>query len=313
MHATIQRQVAVLRESLDWPHETMHGIAMVLDDASVLETNGAGNFLNEAVMWEEKMGLARCGVPFRTYLLEDLKLPNFPKHRVFYFPNLFRCDSERLTLLKDVVFRDGNVVVWGPGSGISDGRTIGRESAASLTGFDFELLPSNCQRRVLISDFAHAITKGLSADTVLGGPLPYGPALLPVDGRPLGRAWTKQGRNHAGLAVKSFGKGARGDGGAGAGDYAGVFSTAAPLPAEFWRGVARFAGAHVYCESNDVLLADSSIVALHSLKPGPRRIALPGAFNVRDVVTGERVGAALKEIVFTLDEPGTRVFLLQQP
>jgi hypothetical protein len=276
-------------------------------------------------MWEEKMGLARCGVPYRIYLLEDLKLPNFPKHRVFYFPNLFKCDDERLRLLKDVVFRDGNVVVWGPGSGISDGEKIGKDSASKLTGFDFELIPSNCQRRVLISDFAHIITKGLSADTVLGGPLAFGPELLPKDGVMLGRAWTKQGRNYAGLAVKSFGKGARGEGGAptppdplsgrggGAGDYAAVFSTAAPLPADLWRGIARFAGAHVYCETSDVLMADSSVVALHTLKPGPRRIALPGTFNVRDVVTGERIGEGLEEIVFTLDEPGTRVFLLQKP
>ena len=36
---------------------------MILDDHAVLETNGAGNYHNEAVMWEQRMGLARCGVP----------------------------------------------------------------------------------------------------------------------------------------------------------------------------------------------------------------------------------------------------------
>ncbi|MGD0094195.1 MAG: hypothetical protein ABSE73_30170 [Planctomycetota bacterium] len=88
MHGIIQKQVETVRESLAWPHQTMPGIAMILDDSAVLETNGSGNFLNEAVMWEEKMGLARCGVPYRIYLLEDLKLPNFPRHRVF--PELCR-------------------------------------------------------------------------------------------------------------------------------------------------------------------------------------------------------------------------------
>ena len=32
------------------------------------------------------------------------------------------------------------------------------------------------------------------------------------------------------------------------------------------RNLARYAGAHVYCETNDVLMADSSVVAIHSLK-----------------------------------------------
>ena len=63
MQDVIRRQVDVIRQSLSWTHETVPGIAMVLDDTSVLETNGSGNYLNEAVMWEWKMGLARYGVP----------------------------------------------------------------------------------------------------------------------------------------------------------------------------------------------------------------------------------------------------------
>ena len=115
MHPIIERQVQAIKDSVNWPHETVPGIAVILDDTAVLETNGAGNYMNEAVMWELKTSLSRCGVPYRVYLLDDLKLPNFPKHRVFYFPNLFKVDDARLALLREKVFRDGNVVVWGPG------------------------------------------------------------------------------------------------------------------------------------------------------------------------------------------------------
>ena len=205
LHATIGRQVQVIKDSAKWPHETVPGIAMVIDDACALETNGAGNFLNEAVMWEWKMGLARCGVPFRVYLLEDLKRRDFPRHRVYYFPNLFRIDGERMELLRKKVFRDGNVVVWGPGSGISDGAAVGTHSASIPTGFEFEWWPVNYPRRTLITNFDHPITRGLRADTVIGGPLAYGPMLFPKDGTSLGLAWTKQGKNYSGLAVKQLG------------------------------------------------------------------------------------------------------------
>ncbi|OPZ31288.1 MAG: hypothetical protein BWZ02_00312 [Lentisphaerae bacterium ADurb.BinA184] len=316
IHAVIARQVEVLREALDWPHADVPGIAMILDDRAVLETNGAGNYFNEAVMWETKMGLARCGVPFRIYLFEDLRLAAFPPHRVFYFPNLFRGDDERLNLLREKVMRDGNVVVWGPGSGISDGTGLSVESAARLTGFAFEpLLAANLPRRTLVSDFAHPITKGLKADTILGGPLAYGPALYPKDGTALGVAWTKQGRNYTGLAVKEFGRGARGthsgQGEPGPGDWTSVFTTAIPLPADLWRNLARYAGAHVYCESNDVLMADGTIVALHSLQPGRKTILLPEERRVFDVVTGRRIARRATSIAFTLDAPGTRVFRLE--
>jgi len=314
LQAIIHRQVQAIRQSIEWPHKTVPGIAMILDDASLLETNGNGAFLNEAVMWEQKMGIARCGVPHNIYLLEDLELDNFPRHRVFYFPNLFKVDAKRLELLKKKVFRDGNVVVWGPGSGISDGETIGTASAARLTGFEFEMIRVNSQRRILISNFDHPVTKGLAADQFIGGPLPYGPVLLPTDGLELGTAWVKGGHIHMGMSLKEFGRGAAGNGKPGPrgdGDFAAVFMTAVNLPANLWRNLARYAGAHVYSDTNDVLVADSSIVAVHSLQSGKKRIALPGQYRVREVITGKPYAASTSEIVFDLKAPETRIFLLE--
>ena len=312
----IQRQVEVIRESLAWKHETMPGIAMILDDSAVLETNGAGNFFNDAIMWEEKMGIARCGVPHNIYLFEDLALDNFPEHRVFYFPNLFRVDDQRLELLKKKVFRDGNIVIWGPGSGISDGKVIGIASAAKLTGFQFEMLPANAPRRILISNFEHPVTRNLDADTVIGGPLPYGPVMMPTDGTELGLAWAKGGNNYIGMAIKEFGKGAagkyKGKESLRTGDYAAIFTTAVPLPANLWRNIARYAGAHVYTESNDVFMADNSVVALHSLKSEKKKISLPGKYRVKDLISGKEYAKNTSEIVFDLKAPETRVFLLEK-
>jgi hypothetical protein len=298
----IRQQVRAIRESIERPHAAVPGIAMILDDTAVLETNGAGNFFNEAILWEQKMGIARCGVPHNIYQFEDLELDNFPRHRVYYFPNLFRVDAKRLELLRRKVFRDGAVIVWGPGSGISDGERIGAESATRLTGFEFETIDANAPRRILISNFEHPITRGLAEDTVIGGPLAYGPVLMPLNGTPLGIAWAKGGFNHTGLAVREIGSGdAR---------YTSVFVTAVNLPAALWRNLARHAGAHVWSESNDVLVANSTLVALHSIRSGPKRIALPGLYRVRDVVANAEYAPATREILFDLKAPETRVFAL---
>ena len=316
-HKVITRQVAAIKESIHWPHETMPGIAMILDDTSVLETNGAGNYLNEAVMWEQKMGMARCGVPHRIYLFDDLSLDQFPAHRVYYFPNLFRVDEQRLEILREKVFRNGQVVIWGPGSGISDGTHISPDSASRLTGFSFDMLPLNVQRRIILTNFDHPITQDLNPDTILGGSLPYGPVLFPKDGIELGMALTKWQCNQVGLAVKTFGHGAAMDcadqGTPGAGDYASVFTTAIPLPAALWRGLARYAGAHVYCDENDIVLADRSIVALHSMKSGEKRIMLPGRYNVTDVISDTEYARDTDQITFKLKAPETRVFRIEMP
>jgi hypothetical protein len=301
MHQVIEQQVRVIEQSVDWPHEDVPGIAMVLDDSAILETSGNGSIYNEQIMWEWRGGLARCGVPVRMYQVADLSLDNLPPHRVWYFPNLYRADEARIRLLHERICRDGRVIVWGPGSGISDGRTIGGEAASRLTGFAFDMLATNEQRRVQVTNFDHPITRDLEPDLMYGSPTAYGPCLFPRDGTRLGGALIKQGRNYGGLAIRDMG------------GWHSLFTAAAPLPAALWRGIARFAGAHVWCESNDVLLAGRSVVALHSLKSGPRVIRLPSRCRVTDLVSGRLVAEGSQEIRVELTAPQTAVFHLEQP
>jgi len=299
IQAIIRRTVEVQREALAWDRHEVDCVAMVIDDGAALETNGSGNVGSELVMEEWKNGLSHCGVPYRIYLLDDLQLDNFPPHRLYYFPNLYRVDDERLALLQRKVMRNGNVIVWGPGSGISDGHRLGPESAARLTGFDFDFLPVNHPRRVQITNFDHPATAGLAPDAHYGSPLAYGPLLHPRGGVELGLARTKAGRNEQGLAVKEM------DG------WQSVFTFAGPLPADLWRGLARFSGTHVYSETNDVLLADSSLVALHSIRRGEKVLSLPAPARVTDLVTGEVMVAPGGSIRFDLEAPQTRVFRIE--
>jgi len=315
---TIARQIEVAKEVAGWRHQDVPGIAVVLDDNAPLETNGNALPLNEAVMWQVKMGLARCGVPYRIYQFNDLKLDNFPKHHLFYFPDLYRVSDDRLQVLKDKVFRDGNVVLWGPGSGISDGVTIGATSATKLTGFSFDTLGANYERRTQIDNFDSPVTADLDADATYGTGLAYGPVLYPKDGTSLGLAWTKLGKPFSGLSVKYLGKGPLGLAGAkpvlGAGDWASVFTTSVPIPAGIWRGLARLSGTHVYCDTNDVVVADSSVLGIHTVKAETKTLYLPGTYQVEDVVTGKIVANRTNKLVFAMDAPDTRVFhLVQRP
>jgi hypothetical protein len=85
------------------------------------------------------------------------------------------------------------------------------------------------------------------------------------------------------------------------------------LPAGFWRNAARLAKAHVWCETDDVLVASREIVALHSIAPGDKTIRLPRPSRVVDLITGNEVAAKTEEIRFEMKSPGTRVFQLLEP
>jgi hypothetical protein len=314
LKAVWRRQVKVMAEALNWPHAPVPGIAMIIDDSAVLESSGNGSYPHEAVMWEQKMGLARCGVPHSIHLFEDLARPDFPPHRVFYFPNLVRVDDERLALLRQRVCRDGVVVVWGPATGLADGRTLDVAHAAAATGYQLDLYPHNYPRRVLLSNFDHPVTRGLDPATIYGSAIAFGPVLLPAagDGIELGAAWVARGNPYqVGLAIKDIGRGASGSGvpgDRGAGDYAAVFTAAVQLPAALWRGLARYAGAHVYSEDNDVLLASERLVAVHSLRSGRRQLRLPAPAQIRDLIADRPLAAASDCIDFELAAPGTAIW-----
>jgi len=95
--------------------------------------------------------------------------------------------------------------------------------------------------------------------------------------------------------------------------WTSVFTSTPGLPAGFWRNAARLAGAHVWCESDEIILADSSLVAIHSATGGPRKLQLPRACDVEDVITGRPVARQTRTIEFDLQGPETRLFRMLPP
>ena len=295
MQPVLARQIKVLNEATTWPHHDEPGIAIVIDDAAMLDTDGAGRYPFLAVSEQLRLGIARCGVPYRIYLLEDLALTNLPPHKVWYFPNLFRCDRRHLDLVQRVQ-KDGNLLIWGPGSGISDGEKISAASATQLTGFSFDIVPGNYQRRGLFLS-GHALTAGIAGQP-FGDGLGYGPQLFPTTGTSLAAAWAQQGINRSALAVLEQP------------GWTSVFAAALPLPAGFWRNAARSAKAHVWCETDDILVASREVVAMHSIVPGLKQLYLPRPARVVDLATGTEIATNTVNIHFELTAPGTRIFRL---
>jgi hypothetical protein len=299
-----------------WQRREAPGIVMVIDDWSVLEEEFTIGYQYLAVIQQRLFGLARCGVPFRLHLLEDLARDDFPDcHKLFIFPNLFRVDEKRLDLIRRKVLRNGNVALFGPASGITNGRELSEAGASELTGIPLELIRKEIPRFVTLDRFDHPLTSRLPRLS-FGDSLAYGPLLVPVahpQVKRLGGIQLPAGLDGIGLALREFGRGAAGNGKGGergAGDYASVFSCAVPLPEDLLRELARFSGTHVYGESDDVICADSCTLTVHSVRPGPRRISLPGPTTVWDLVEERKLGEGMTAIEYTVVPPQTRLFYL---
>jgi hypothetical protein len=314
---------AVHDAAMGWERREVPSLVMIVDDWSVLEEDFTLTYQYLSVIHQRMYGLSRCGVPFRLHLLEDLARDDFPTcHKLFLFPNLFRTSPERLSLLREKVFRNGNLAIFGPASGITDGKQLSAESATELTGIPLTLLRKESPRFVTLDRFDHPITACLPrldyGDSYVYGPLlvpqghPLGPPAHPDVHRLGGIQWPTA-YDGAGLVIREFGLGAAGNGQPGvrgAGDYGVLFSCAVPLPDVLLRECARYSGTHVYGEADDLIFADSCTLAVHSVRPGTRTIALPTPGPVWDLIRREQVGEALTHVTRTATGPQTDLFYL---
>ena len=324
--AGIQRTIKKLTPMLDRlntaPHaETRDAIALIIDDESPLYEDFTSGYQSLACIWQRVRGLAHCGVPYRIYLLSDLERDNFPAYKVFLFPNLFKVDDNVEALLRRKVLRDGNLAIFGPATGITDGRILTAEPASRLLGVPMELHPRTVVRHVIVQDQGHPISRELPAAFIYGDSLPYGPTLTPAEWAvehngavPLGHANLCWFIHRTGLFFKAFGQGPAGNGQSGSrgsDDYGLVWSVAMPLPANLLRACARYAGCHIWCEEDDVIYASDSIAAIHSVKSGPRTLRLPRVCRVTDALTNQLVGEGMREINLEISSPATRIFRLE--
>jgi hypothetical protein len=98
-----------------------------------------------------------------------------------------------------------------------------------------------------------------------------------------------------------------------AGAWKSVYCAVPRMTIALLRGVARYAGVHLYCDEDVVLDADSRMLMLHSGWDGDRSIevALPRPMTVTDAWTGETLCTDAETVTVALPESTTRLLRLR--
>jgi len=316
----VAEQVPVRRTLLTRPFvRTEHAVAMILDDTGPLDEDFTAGFQNLAVLRQRNDHLHNTGLPWRIFLLSDLERDDFPVYRAYLLPNCFRLTRSKADLIRRKLMRNGSVVIFGPGTGISDGRRLTARPASELLGFPLELAHVEAARRVLAYGGRHPALADMRGPVTFGDSYAYGPLLQPAadlagcGAVEIGKVSAWWHCNRAGLVLNEFGRGAVGNGAKGqrgAGDCAVVFSMAVPMPAELLRSLAIYGGCNAWSDLGDVVAASGNMLAVHTVRPGRRTLRLPKPATVTDAVTSRTIGKKRSSLRVQLKSPDTRVFLL---
>ena len=294
--AAISRFLEVGEKSLGLDRSPASEIAAIVDEKSFIYEKMVKNLDWPLVYQQRHWGLSRMGAPYDTYLLTDIeKIPD--QYKCYIFLNTFHLDDEQRSLIKKATRREGKVSVWMYASGLIN-HDISAENMEDATAIKFVLDWTEWGPKMLITGFNHPVTQDLPANTSFGTDLHVGPILYIDDPEAsvLGTLVYSRGMCVPGMAVKEFP------------EWKSIYIGAPNVPSNVLRSIAKYAGAHIYSYTDDVLYADRNFICIHTVKPGEKRIHLPRKADVYNAINDQVIAKEATEFTDKLEAGETKLY-----
>ncbi len=240
-------------------------IAVLLDDRSFYYEH-VKNTLDLPLIFQQRLwGLSRTGAPYDLYLLDDYLDRVEKPYKFVIFLNAFMVSEERARTIQRRLEADSAAALWIYAPGYLSDDDASPNGMERLTGFTFEQCKYPWGPMINILDFEHPITRDLPQDFFWGTNSILSPVFFLNDSKAdiLGQVVFSLGGCKPGFAVKEMG------------GWKSIYSAAPNLPAPVLRGIADYAGVHLYSREGDVLYAIDELLAVHTVKGGSRTFSLP--------------------------------------
>lgn len=216
----------------------------------------------------KKWGIA--GVPFDCFEINDLAHPKFPgdQYKLLIFVNCARVNDRAAEGVRRWQ-GGGRTLLW-----TFAAACMAEDHFDPARGEDLVGIRLNCHRsrrdiHVQMGEGGDVLTNGGPALS-FGTGTAVGPVFY-ADDREAKVLGTLRDGGEPGFAVRNHA------------DWNAVYLSMFNFGPALFRNLARFAGAHVWCESDDVLYANRSMVCLHTASAGEKVISLPGRFRITDL------------------------------
>jgi len=250
-------------------------------------------------MWQ---GVKRFGLDARfrmesliTYYARWIREGKLPASvRLYVFLNDFRLTDKQRQQIRAQVAKEGKVALWLYAPGYVNG-TPSADNVSNVLGFRVTRWDEPGSTRIALGGKLPAWLKRVPAGQVFGDDRKPSPRFTvpPQAGvTPLG---TYEGAPQVALASKQTAA------------WTSIFCGALEVSPEVLRAAARLAGAHVYCDSNDVISAAPGFVSIHATSAGEKTLELPRAVKTTDLVTGEKSDKATDHLVLRMAKGETRL------
>ncbi len=280
-------------------------VAVLLDTESFLYQSCRNAIDLPGIFQQKLVSLNRFGAPHDVYLLDDLLEGHLPEYKLYVFLNPWRLDGRRREALARIVRRPGKTALWTYAAGFVND-DVSTDNMTGLTGFRFGRTDNAWGPFMHVTDFDHPVTRGMHQDLFWGTTAPLAPwfHLQDPEARVLGQVVGSLGRCRPGLGVKELPA-------TGGGTWRSAWCATPNVPAPLLRGMARWAGVHLYSEAGDVLYATRDLLAVHTAGGGERTFRLPRkAEVVHELLDDRPVATDVDAFTVTLPPASTSLWFV---
>jgi hypothetical protein len=253
------------------------------------------NEITAETVSQMRLQVNRMGCPIGHYLLADLCEGRVPDSaRMYVFLNAYRVTEAQRQQIRTHIARDGKMAVWlyAPGFVKEDALAA---NIGDLIGFEVKQVDAPTAA-VSLLDSRPAWLSKLPQGYRFGPDKKPAPLFAVTAGQagvlPLG---AYAGTGETAFAMKRTP------------EWTSVFCGGLQVSAPVLRELARQAGVHIYCDTDDVISGTSGFVSIHAASAGLKTLVLPEAATLRDLITDQTMPAA-KSHTFEMKLGETRLF-----
>ena len=290
--------------SMEYDRSYAGGIAMIVDEDSMFYHSFSSGVLQPMLYRQRMEEFGRIGTPWDVYLHNDLSHPDMPDYKVYLFLNIFYLTDEEKDEIKKKVCKNNNIVIWMYAPGFQTPEGFSLESVCELTGMNVKYVNGHSTLGVIVTDRNHPFAKGMGH--YLGmrrwgrqtRPL-YAPTFY-VDDPSVTIIGKMDVINKAGFCVKDMG------------NWTSVYVGTSAVTAKVLRNICRYAGVHIYSDTEDLLYANKHFVVISTREAGKKTIKLPRRTDVYEIYENRLIGKNITEFTETLPAKVTRIYLLKK-
>jgi hypothetical protein len=289
----MKRLADIGKQAVHWDRRSISEVAFVCsEDTPMMQSAMNGSLLRFEMeschgllidLANRQWGLA--GLPYDRYELHDLAHPAFPggQYRLLIFVNCALVSPEAAAGIRRWQ-SDGRVMCWTYAAAVLDEHRFDPAMGEDLIGMRLGCRRERSNIRVEMTDAAHPLAAG-GAALGFGTEGSVGPVFFADDPRATILGRLRDG-GEAAFAVRDHGH------------WRSVYLAMINFGPALLRNLARFAGAHVWCESGDVLYANRSLLCVHTASQGAKTVVLPAPATLTDLWSGERTPAPVQRLDF---------------